>query len=233
MVYIPESEFLMGLEDTDDPEYQEHSVYLDAFWIDSTEITNAMYAVFLSEVGNLVLSGLDVSFYDAVSAEGHLKFVDGLWTVYEGFENHQVVAVTWYGAEGYCEWAGRRLPTEAEWERAARGIDGRTYPWGDEPPAGERLNFADVNLSSRVSDATVNDGYQYTAPVGNYPAGASPYGALDMAGNVMEWVADFYDPAYYTYSPSENPRDPKKGILMFCVVGAGMIMLNMRQRHFA
>jgi formylglycine-generating enzyme required for sulfatase activity len=192
MVYVPAGEFLMGsAEGEGDPdEHPQHAVFLDAFWIDRTEVTNAQYR-------------------QCVEAGACSK--PGCWGDSRLNADQQPAAcVKWSRADAYCRWAGARLPTEAEWEKAARGTDGRIYPWGNEFD-GTRLNFCDKNCASAWRDSSADDGYAHTAPVGSYPAGASPYGALDMAGNVWEWAADWYAADTYARSPERNPSGPDSG----------------------
>jgi formylglycine-generating enzyme required for sulfatase activity len=208
MVYVPAGEFEMGSTGGASDEKPVHTVYLDAFWIDRTEVTNAQFAAFLNEQGNREEGG--VTWLDLEDEDCLIERAGGEYRAAEGYAGHPAIEVTWYGAVAYCAWAGARLPTEAEWEKAARGTDGRVYPWGDEFN-GSRLNFCDRNCKYDWKDTEADDGYARTAPVGSYPAGASPYGALDMAGNVWEWVADWYDGDYYRNSPARNPQGPPTG----------------------
>ena len=208
MVHVPAGEFTMGSDEGGESERPEHTVYLDALYIDKYEVTNAQFAQFLNEQGNQVEGG--VTWLDLEDDYCLIKQVSGDYQPKSGYEDHPVIAVSWYGARAYCQWAGKRLPTEAEWEKAARGTDGK-YPWGNTFD-GSRLNFCDVNCPfDDWKDASAADGYAYTAPVGSYPGGASPYGALDMAGNVWEWAADWYDSGYYSQSPGHNPPGPDSG----------------------
>ena len=178
MVFVPAGEFLMGDEDLDRNMRPQHAVYLDAYWIDQTEVTNAHY---LACIQDSACRGIEPSHY-----------------VYDDSKSdHPVVYVTWQDAVDFCEWAGKTLPTEAQWEKAARGTDGRLYPWGNNPPAPRLANY------EQEADGTV--------PVGSYPLGAIPYGALDMAGNVYEWTQDWYEWDYYKNSPYKNPRGPETG----------------------
>jgi eukaryotic-like serine/threonine-protein kinase len=176
LVFVPAGEFLMGSNDSDldaDPdEKPQHTVYLNAFWIDRTEVTNDMYR-------RCVQAG-------ECTEPAHSRRYGSAQ-----YGHHPALGISWDQAVTYCTWAGRRLPMEAEWEKAARGTDARIYPWGDEAPDSSRLNFNHL-----VDDTT---------EVGSYPTGASPYGVLDLAGNVWEWVADGYEENYYTESPDKNP----------------------------
>jgi formylglycine-generating enzyme required for sulfatase activity len=180
MVYVPAGEFIMGSDEGDSDERPVHTVYLDAFHIDRTEVANAQYQACV-EAG-------------ACDAPSNTTYYDN-----SNYAQHPVVHVSWNDADAYCRWAGKRLPTEAEWEKAARGTDGRRYPWGNSEPDCNKANY--------------NDCVGLTTEVGSYPAGASLYGVLDMAGNVWEWVADWYDPGYYSQSPTRNPPGPDSGEL--------------------
>jgi len=200
MVYVPSGDFLMGSTPQDlgaDPdEFPQHTVNLDGYWIGQTEVTNAMYANFLNEQGNQVEAGspwLDASAqYVLITQNQH-----GEWQAKPGFANHPVVEVTWHGAMAFCQWAGGRLPTEAEWEQAARGVDGRIFPWGDQ---------VDCDHAQLVDCPGTR-----LPPTGSLLGGASPYNALDMAGNVWEWVADWYSARYYQEAPEDNPVGPDSG----------------------
>lgn len=185
LVYVPAGEFIMGSDDGYARERPIHTVYLDNYWIDQTEVTNAMYAKCVEDgectPPAFIRSSKRNSYY------GNSQFND-----------YPVIWVSWNQANVYCEWADRRLPTEAEWEKAARGTNGSTYPWGEAIPNANLLN---------LNRGTGGD----TSEVGSYPAGASVYGVLDMASNVWEFVNDWYDENYYANSPSLNPQGPSSG----------------------
>lgn len=174
-----------------------HSVYLKTFWIHQTEVTNAMYA-------RCVAAG---------KCQPPKRIRSN--TVSDYFQNQQyaeypVIYVAWQDAANYCAWQGGRLPTEAEWEKAARGEDGRLYPWGNEFQGG-RANFCDSACPFEWANKNFSDGFADTAPVGQYPDGASVYDVLDLAGNVWEWTADWYAERYYDSAPGDNPPGPSKG----------------------
>ncbi len=197
MVYVPAGTFWMGSReddpDADGDEYPQHEVFLDGFWIDQMEVTNRLYARCVAE--RACNAPYPSGSHTRQTYYGDPQFAD-----------HPVINVSWNDALSYCQWAGKRLPTEAEWEKAARGTDARKYPWGNTPPDRTLANYGG------------NEGD--TVEVGRYPAGVSPYGALDMAGNVYEWVADRYDARYYDQSPRDNPAGPSSGTLRTVRSGA-------------
>jgi formylglycine-generating enzyme required for sulfatase activity len=197
LLYIPVGEFTMGSDDGEADEKPVHKVKLDPFWIDQTEITNGMYAKCVQD-GACHQPSLTTS-YTRDSYYGNSEF-----------DNYPVIYVSWDDANAYCSWADRRLPTEAEWEKAARGPDASAYPWGNKFD-GTRVNFCDKNCLLDQSDTSSDDGYADTAPVGSYPSGIGVYGVLDMAGNVWEWVADRYSKTYYASLPVSNPLGPDSG----------------------
>jgi|GEM_PF-476356 formylglycine-generating enzyme required for sulfatase activity len=201
MMYVPAGKFWMGSSDADkqasDDEKPQHEVDLDAFWIDKFEVTNALYKKCV----------------DASRCTAPVASQSYAHSAYYGnpqYDNYPVVNVSWDAAKSYCVWTGKRLPTEAEWEKSARGADGRIYPWGNIWD-GTKANFCDKNCRFGWKDSTVDDGYPETAPVEGHPSGASPYRVMDMAGNVWEWVADWYDANYYSNAPSRNPEGPSFG----------------------
>jgi len=179
LVYVPAGEFTMGSDSGSDDEKPVHTVTLNAFWIDRTEVTNAMYA-------KCVQNGACTA---PSSTESYTR--DSYYSNSE-FDNYPVIYVSWEDAKAYCSWADRRLPTEAEWEKAARGTDANVYPWGNTFD-GTLVNFCDTNCSFDWANKSFDDKYADVAPVGSYPSGKSIYGAVDMAGNVWEWVEDWYD----------------------------------------
>ena len=170
MLYVPAGDFIMGSDNGDPDEAPQRTIYVDAFWVDMTEITQDMYT--------------------KCKAEG---CEEPLCTL-SSDENNPVVCITWESANAYCEWAGRRLLSEAEWEKAARGTDGRIYPWGNEEAT---CQYAVMDDLTGLGNSCGNGNGPIA--VGNIPAGVSPYGALDMAGNVWEWTAD------YDYGATNGP----------------------------
>jgi len=225
MVRVPAGPFVMGslspeqlhpiVANAEGDEQPVRTVRLDGFYIDRLEVTNARFAAFVAETGyrtdaeregsGQVVGDAGWHTQDGASWRHPMGPEDGI----EGLDDHPVVQVSWNDADAFCAWDGKRLPTEAEWEKAARGIDGRTFPWGMEFDS-TRLNFCPECDYAIVSFAAGPDGFARTAPVGSFPAGASPYGALDMAGNVWEWVSDWFDPDYYAYGPPTNPTGPPR-----------------------
>jgi formylglycine-generating enzyme required for sulfatase activity len=204
LVYIPAGDSLMGSDAEFDPyiwgaETPMRTVFLDAFWMYQTEVTNVQYTA-------CIQAGACSRPRESRSESREAYFGS------PEFDAYPIVQVSWYQAQAYCRWAGANLPTEAQWEKAARSDDGRLFPWGNQFPTGALANLCDENCTNTAARvAGVNDGYSDTAPVGSYPAGQSPYGALDMSGNVWEWVADWFDPGYYAGAPTSNPTGPASG----------------------
>jgi len=191
MVFVPAGEFSMGSEQGDVDESPVHNVYLDAFYIDMYEVTNAHYRLCV-DAGACLQPEKTGSFTRASYYENPV------------FDDFPVMYVNWDMAQAYCAWRDARLPSEAQWEKAARGTDGRTYPWGED------IDCQRANYYSQVGTdfiACVGD----ASRVGSFESGQSPYGAYDMTGNVWEWVADWYDASYYQRSPASNPNGPDSG----------------------
>jgi formylglycine-generating enzyme required for sulfatase activity len=185
MVQVPEGPFTMGSQEGDPDEAPQHQVYLKTFYIDKKEVTQADYDRFLRMTKR--------------AKPGFPVFEDDQAKILK--PELPAIGVSWMDADAFCKWAGKRLPTEAEWEKAGRGEGKRRYAWGDEFAAG----YANVDGKE--------DGYQYLAPPGALEAGRSPYGVYDMTGNVAEWVADSYDETYYKQAPYRDPPGPEEADL--------------------
>jgi len=191
MVVIPAGSFMMGSHEGPEDERPAHEVTLPSYSIDRFPVTNAQYAEFLNTHGAPPAAGL----YDFDDPDSRIHRRGSRFEADAGYENHPVVEVPWSGAVAYCKWRGKRLPTEAEWEKAARGADARRYPWGSELPDRRRAHHS----------AKWNE----TAPVDASPAGASPYGVREMAGNAWQWVSSAYRP--YPYRADDGREDLKPG----------------------
>jgi iron(II)-dependent oxidoreductase len=181
----------------------QRQVFLDAYYIDRHEVTNARFEKFVGANAYRTTAEVEGWGWVLQPKEGapREKATGATWRAPGGpgttaAATNPVVQVSWYDADAYCKWAGKRLPTEAEWEKAARGVDGRRYPWGE-----------DWNASRANGDM----GAKATRPVGSYPSGASPYDIHDLTGNVFEWVADWHDPAFYQKGQDRNPTGPSSG----------------------
>jgi len=193
MVEIPAGPFIMGSDSGPADERPAHVVNLRVFAIDRLPVTNMQFAEFLQNAG--LTGSRGERFYDHDDPDARIHRRKNRWLADAGAEQHPVVEASWSGARAYCEWRNAKLPTEAEWEKAARGSDGRRYPWGNQTPDTRRARFA--------------AGWHDTAAVDAHPAGASPYGVLDMAGNAWEWVSSAYRP--YPYQADDGREDPTTG----------------------
>ncbi len=194
MVLIPEGSFPMGVphgdRDGGRDEYPRHDVFVSHFYIDKFELTNGRYLEFVKATNHRI-------------PQNPKNATRNLWqgdTIAESLIDRPVINVDWADAQAYCQWAGKRLPTEAEWEKAAKGTADRRFPWGNVEPTNKHLNFNQQWIGEKT-----------LMPVGSYEAGKSPFGVYDMAGNVWEWVNDWYDAKYYEKSPAKNPTGPETG----------------------
>lgn len=219
MVFIPAGAFEMGSENGGDFERPVHEVYLDDFWMDETPVTNQQFLEFIQETG-----------YETEAErvggawgyrDGQYSLVAGLyWRNYAigGREEHPVVLVSWNDAHAFAQWAGKRLPTEAEWEKAARGkLAGKLYPWGDQEPNGTQSNFAKPPLDIPPTTA-----------VRQFPP--NEYGLFDMVGNAWQWCSDWYGESYYRNSPPQNPKGAKTGLYRVRRGGAWNVIQSFRLR---
>lgn len=188
MIFFKAGEFLMGSPQDQGlgDEHPQHKVYLDAFFLDRYEVSNADFARFLE--ANPREHPTITGWYDRVPRPG--------------MEHRPVIGLTWKRCQSYCQWRGKRLPTEAEWERAAAGVEGRIFPWGNQIPDETRANFGKCCFIKKG---------EVLEKVDSFPAGRTPQGIFNMSGNIAEWVRDWYDSGYYKVSPYRNPQGPEKG----------------------
>jgi len=203
MVFIPEGSFTMGFKIDNDFEWGDmdeepvHSVILSAYWIDKYEVTSASFATFLNQNKNQAHRFIEIT--PTVTIEHKNNF----YQPRKGLENYPVNRVSWFGANAYCQWIGKRLPTEAEWEKAARGNDQRIFPWGNKFPDNSRVTFR-----RKFSEKK----FKVMEPVDGMKKGVSPYGVHHMAGNVWEWVSDWFDASAYRDENRIDPKGPDSGI---------------------
>ena len=190
MVLIPAGEFTMGRDGGPGEEGPAHKLFLPAFHIDRNLVTMKEYAKFIQAKGPAGPEG--EQYLDVADSDNRIHLVDGTWRVEPGWEDYPASEMAWHGAVAYCKWLEKRLPSEAEWEKAARGNDGRLYPWGNSPPTPELAFFGGWRGES--------------VPVGRYPKGRSPYGVLDMAGQVWEWTRSIA--TRYPYDPKGRSGGP-------------------------
>ncbi|MFQ5646879.1 MAG: formylglycine-generating enzyme family protein [bacterium] len=187
-------------------ESPQHKVYLDAFYIDKYEVSNQEYKQFVNAGGYKNKNFWTEEGWNWLQEKKATE--PDCWS-YDDFNRPEqpVVCVSWYEAGAYARWAGKRLPSEAEWEKAARGDDHRIFPWGNKAPKRDSLYLANYHPGKNQAE----DGYRFTAPAVSFSEGKSPYGAVNMAGNVWAWCSDWYGEKYYSFSPPKNPQGPDKG----------------------
>ena len=216
LVYIPAGEFEMGSTSGNPDEAPVHAVQLDGYWLDRTEVNNVMFSSFLNSAGNQSEGG--TNWLNSLNPSVWISEQDGVWQPLPGKENYPIVGISWYGANAYCIWAGRQLPTEAQWEYAAKGVDAHRFPWGNDDLSCDRARF--LGCGNKPVE------------VGSLPLGSSAFGVFDLAGNVAEWVNDRYAADYYLQSPRLNPPGPINGYYRVFRGGSwGSAYLSLQATH--